>query len=74
MKRDFSALQGVFDLMFCARDEMVLHLPDLLRRRLPLLILARLDEVAPHRLAALVAPDLGWDAGRIEREVAACKG
>ena len=62
------------DLLFCARDEMVLHLPDLLRRRLPLLILARLDEAALRRLAALVAPELGWDTGRIEQEVAACKG
>jgi glycerol-3-phosphate dehydrogenase len=62
------------DLLFCARDEMVLHLPDLLRRRLPLLILARLDEIELRRLAVLVASELGWDAERIEREVAACKG
>jgi len=32
------------DLLLCARDEMVVQLSDLLRRRMPLLILARLDE------------------------------
>ena len=30
------------DLVFCARHEMVVHLDDLLRRRMPLLILAKL--------------------------------
>ena len=29
------------DLLFCARNEMVVHLEDLLRRRMPLLILAQ---------------------------------
>ena len=61
------------DLLFCAQDEMVLHLSDLLRRRLPLLILARLDEPTLRRCAEMIAPLLAWNAARIEQEVAACR-
>ncbi len=61
------------DLLWCAQDEMVLHLSDLLRRRLPLLILARLDETALRRCAEMIAPLLAWEAARVEREVAACR-
>lgn len=61
------------DLLLCARDEMVLHLVDLLRRRLPLLILARLDEALLQSLAQLVAPVLGWDEAGIRQEVEACR-
>jgi glycerol-3-phosphate dehydrogenase len=60
------------DLLFCAADEMAVHLSDLLRRRMPLLILARLGEEELRRLAVLVAPELGWDEERIAREVVAC--
>ena len=61
------------DLLWCAQDEMVLHLSDLLRRRLPLLILARLDETTLRRCAEMIAPLLAWDAARVEQEVAACR-
>ncbi|MFA5372244.1 MAG: FAD-dependent oxidoreductase, partial [Sideroxydans sp.] len=61
------------DLLFCAQDEMVLHLSDLLRRRLPLLILAPLAIGEIRRMAECVAPVLGWDAVRIEQEVATCR-
>jgi glycerol-3-phosphate dehydrogenase len=61
------------DLLLCARDEMVLHLSDLLRRRMPLLILAQLGEGEVHHLAELVAPAMGWDASRIEQEIKACR-
>ena len=60
------------DLLWCAQDEMVLHLSDLLRRRLPLLILARLGESRLRDCAEMIAPLLAWDAARIEHEVAAC--
>ena len=60
------------DLLFCARNEMVVHLDDLLRRRLPLLILARLNEAEIQRLALLVSTALDWDQDRINREVSAC--
>ncbi len=61
------------DLLFCARDEMALHLSDLLRRRMPVLILARLSVAELRHLAQLVAPVLGWDAAMIEQEVGACQ-
>jgi len=60
------------DLLFCARSEMVVHLPDLLRRRLPLLILAKLTVQDLHAIAAMVAPIMGWDERAIEEEIAAC--
>ena len=61
------------DLLLCARDEMALHLSDLLRRRVPLLILARLSEAEIRHLADLVSSTMGWDAGRIELEIGACR-
>jgi glycerol-3-phosphate dehydrogenase len=61
------------DLLLCAREEMVLHLSDLLRRRMPLLILARLDAARLQQLAGLVADELGWDESRIAQEVEACR-
>jgi glycerol-3-phosphate dehydrogenase len=61
------------DLLFCARDEMAVHLSDLLRRRMPLLILAKLGSDEIQHLAGFVAPELGWDAARIEQEAEACR-
>jgi glycerol-3-phosphate dehydrogenase len=61
------------DLLLCARDEMAVHLQDLLRRRLPLLILAKLNEADLGHFAELVAPALGWDAARMAQEVEACR-
>ena len=60
------------DLLFSARREMVVHLEDLLRRRMPLLILAKLKEEDLHRLARYVADILGWNDDDTKREVAAC--
>lgn len=64
----------VADLLFCARTEMVVHLEDLLRRRLPLLILAKLKPEDVRRLAVLVAPVLDWDRERIESECQSLRG
>jgi glycerol-3-phosphate dehydrogenase len=61
------------DLLFCARNEMVIHLQDLLRRRMPLLILAKLSEDALRHIAETVASTLGWDEVAINREIEACK-
>ncbi len=61
------------DLLLCARDEMAVHLSDLLRRRMPLLILAKLSSDEVRHLAGFVAPELGWDAARIEQEAEACR-
>ncbi|MEQ1813765.1 MAG: glycerol-3-phosphate dehydrogenase/oxidase [Candidatus Nitrotoga sp.] len=59
------------DLLFCAGHEMVLHLPDLLRRRLPLLILAKLTEQDIQTIAQTVAPIMMWDKQTINQEVSA---
>ncbi|HEY0665331.1 MAG TPA: glycerol-3-phosphate dehydrogenase/oxidase [Gallionella sp.] len=61
------------DLLLCARDEMVVHLDDLLRRRMPLLILARLDDAGLRGIAGRIVPVLGWDEGRIGQEIGACR-
>jgi glycerol-3-phosphate dehydrogenase len=61
------------DLMYCARNEMVVHLDDLLRRRMPLLILAKLSEDTLRRVAGTVATALGWDETTINRELAYCR-
>ena len=62
------------DLLYCARNEMVIHLNDLLRRRMPLLILAQLSEDTLRRIAETVAPVMGWDEAAIDREIEACRG
>ena len=61
------------DFLFCARNEMAVHLDDLLRRRMPLLILAQLEAGTLHRLAELIANLMGWDEIEIASEVAACR-
>jgi len=60
------------DLLWCASHEMVVHLDDLLRRRLPLLILTRLDTALLHELAQTVAAQLGWDTTRTAAEIRRC--
>ena len=61
------------DLLFCARTEMVIHLEDILRRRMPLLILAQLSGDMLRRLAETVAATVGWNEAAINREVEACR-
>jgi glycerol-3-phosphate dehydrogenase len=58
------------ELKFCAKDEMVIHLDDLLRRRIPLLILAKLTPEEIANIANEVALILGWDANRTAEEIA----
>lgn len=60
------------DLLWCVRTEMVVHLDDLLRRRLPLLILAQLDNETLRRIALRVAPIQGWDQNVIDQEIQRC--
>ncbi len=60
------------DLMFSAGNEMAVHLDDLLRRRMPLLILAKLNAEDLQRIAQAVAEILGWDEKTIQREVDVC--
>jgi len=62
----------IADLMYCARNEMVVHLDDVLRRRMPLFILHKIDATELRRLADLVSSALGWDEETRKRELAAC--
>jgi glycerol-3-phosphate dehydrogenase len=51
------------DLVFCANNEMVVHLEDLLRRRIPLLILAKLTQNELHDIAGFVDKSLENENG-----------
>jgi glycerol-3-phosphate dehydrogenase len=73
-ERVLPALPFIYaDLLYCADDEMAVHLDDLLRRRMPILILAQLSDVELRRLAEVVADAMGWDADVTEREIALCR-
>ena len=61
------------DLWWSAGNEMVVHLEDLLRRRMPLLILSRLSTDQLQKFSAAVAPILGWDRATIAAEIDACR-
>jgi len=61
------------DLLLCARDEMVVHLDDLLRRRMPLLILAKLTKEELQRIATVVSKALGWSEDTVTAEIEACR-
>lgn len=60
------------DLLYCARAEMAIHLEDLLRRRMPLSILAKLDESTLRRITEAVTPAMGWDEAAINMEIESC--
>jgi len=55
-------------LALCEHTKMVVHLDDLLCRRLSLLILAKLSPDGMRRVAGIVTPVLGWNQRRIELE------
>ncbi len=57
------------EVLYGATDEMVLTLEDVLRRRLPLLILEPPDRTLLEHLAGLVAETRGWTPERVGREV-----
>ncbi|UJP01712.1 MAG: glycerol-3-phosphate dehydrogenase/oxidase, partial [Nitrosomonas sp.] len=62
----------VADLMHCATNEMVAHLDDLLRRRLPLLILTNLSEDQLQHIAMRVAAAMSWDDAHLHQEIERC--
>jgi glycerol-3-phosphate dehydrogenase len=73
-ERIMPALPFIYaDLLWSARNEMVVHMDDLLRRRMPLLILARLSENDLQRIAASVAATLGWDEAALNQEIETCR-
>jgi glycerol-3-phosphate dehydrogenase len=57
------------DMVFCAQQEMVLHLDDLLRRRLPIMILAKPSIAELQDLARIAANVLGWSQERMNQEL-----
>jgi glycerol-3-phosphate dehydrogenase len=57
------------DLVHAARNEDVTNLVDLLFRRTPIGWRPTISREAVRRAAEAVAPELGWDAARIEAEV-----
>ena len=61
------------DLMHCASTEMAIHLDDLLRRRLPLLILTKLTENKLRQIAIRIASTMSWDDAKIYQEVERCR-
>ena len=61
------------DLMHCAAHEMVIHLDDLLRRRIPLLILTTLTKTDLERITEKVANLLNWDSARCQQEMERCE-
>lgn len=61
------------DLVYCARNEMVVHLEDLLRRRIPLLILAKIKPTELQQLAEITAKELNWTEDRMKHEYQTCK-
>ena len=52
-----------------AAREMAVHLEDLLRRRLPLMLISQPDRTVLEAAAALAAPVLGWDEGQRRKEI-----
>ena len=69
-QRIFPELPLIYaDLIFCARTERVVHLEDLLRRRMPLLILKRISREELSDLSKRVAGVLGWDKERVKWEI-----
>ena len=61
------------DLEFCARSEMVVHLDDLLRRRMPLLILTQLTTHDLQQITAHIADIMQWDDAIINAEIERCR-
>lgn len=61
------------DLIHCANQEMVIHLDDLLRRRIPLLILAKSTKPDLERITEKVSVALQWDVARCQQEIERCQ-
>nr|MBA2479242.1 glycerol-3-phosphate dehydrogenase [Planctomycetota bacterium] len=56
------------EAVYAAHAEMALSLDDVLRRRVPVAILARLDRTTVTGIALAIAPALGWTIPRAKQE------
>lgn len=61
------------ELVFCANEEMVVHLDDLLRRRIPLMILAKMSSEEISQIAKIAAKALRWDNKKTDEEIGRCE-
>jgi glycerol-3-phosphate dehydrogenase len=57
------------EIVHCAINEMVVHLDDLLRRRIPIMILMQPDQVLVQKIADQLGPLLGWNAATKQKEI-----
>lgn len=57
------------EALYAARYEMVVHLKDLVRRRIPLMLMMPPNRELLEELAALIAPERGWDAAEQQAQV-----
>jgi glycerol-3-phosphate dehydrogenase len=57
------------EIVYCASHEMVIHLEDLLRRRIPVIIMHTMTRSVLKNAAKLVAPILGWSAQQKKNEI-----
>lgn len=67
LAEDLPFLRG--EIEYSAKNEMVVHLNDLLRRRMPLVLLRRPDRLLAEAVARTVAPSLNWSKRRQADEV-----
>lgn len=58
------------EVVRAVRDEMALHLDDVVLRRTELSLASPLGDAAIERAAQLMAQELGWDAPRVDAELA----
>lgn len=80
IKLDFSQAERMIpalpfikaELIYCTGNEMVIHLDDLLRRRIPLLILAQLTQDEIRKLGEVSASILDWDIVTLDNEIDRC--
>jgi glycerol-3-phosphate dehydrogenase len=61
------------DFTFCVQHEMVVHLEDILRRRIPLVILAKISLPELRQMAKLTGDIMNWTHSRIESELEHCR-
>lgn len=57
------------ELIYAARHEMAMSLEDILRRRVPVLLLSMPEANTIRRYAELVAPELAWSPAETEQQI-----
>ena len=61
------------EINYCIEHEFVIHLEDLLRRRIPIIILDRYHPQRLHDCAHHANTLLKWDAEKLDQEIQHCK-